>query len=539
MSKRFATIFFISVATIIILLVVFFLILFLAPGVSIFGLRYIGTGLHTCKTGKINLYQEYGGNYQGIEITAYEVPVNIKFTEERYYQVEYFDEYAGLTTTKIDDPSMKTSFTGGIVHINISEFHKFLWQTSTSDRYINLYVPLAYVSDGINNSSINLEIKSTKSPVTFSKDETTDERVPAFKSIKIKTNGKVNYNTKVTAELYQLDTSHSISINKDKSNIVEAKGYNLKSTSGKIKIESDVENDITAETKNGSISLISCKNLIAKTEYGSIKYAGEGDGKVQIRGVVNIETKSGNITLGNVEGVGENKIVTKSGSIYIEKIVDGSATSQRGKVEIKSVQNFKIETNVGKVYVQESLSSVEVTTKRGDVHLGGDKMNMANPKVFSRIGRVYVTSASGNVDIETVSSNVEFKNTSSQNIKINCGAKLKAEGLTGTVDIYSEKDFSIKFSKISANSTVRFGGSCKKAEITALENTLDDTGFTVMGKKVVLQQFVDNTYIYPNGQEANTPTVDNSLNKQFSYYLDVKPADATKNNAEINLIVGV
>ena len=80
MSKRFATIFFISVATIMIIAVVLFLILFLAPGVSIFGLRYIGAGMHDYTKAKVNLYERYGGSYRGITINTYEVPVNIIFT---------------------------------------------------------------------------------------------------------------------------------------------------------------------------------------------------------------------------------------------------------------------------------------------------------------------------------------------------------------------------------------------------------------------------------------------------------------------------
>lgn len=539
MSKRFATIFFISVSTIIILLVVFFLILFLAPGVSIFGLRYIGNGLHDYDSGKINLYEKFGtGTYQGIVINAYEVPVNIKFTdEERFYIVEYVDKFSGLTTTKIDNPSMELKIEGGRIYINISEYHKALIQTSTSERYINLYVPLAYTSKDSNNYAIDLEINTTLSPVTFSKVDSTNAKIPILDEVKVKTDGKVNYNTNLEARLYKLETSRSISVNSDKSNIIKAREYNLKSTSGKITVESDIEENLTAETNNGSISLISCKNLYVKTNSGSIKYAGKDDKKIHVRGIVDISTKIGSVTLGQVDGIGENKISTTSGSIYVEKILDGTATTKRGRVEIKSVQEFKVETNVGKVYIQEATGSIEVTTKRGDVHLGGEKMKLENPKVFSRIGRIYVESAGGDVELETVSSNIEFKNYESSNIKINCGGKLNAEGLTGKVDIYSEKNCTIRFSQISDNSTIKLGAECKEANIYALNNTLDDTGFIVSGKRVVLQQFVDNVYIYPNGQGSNTPSIDNSLDKRFPYYLEVKPADSSKNNAQINLII--
>lgn len=501
MSKRFATIFFITVATIMILCVVFFLVLFLAPGFSMFGIKYIGKNLHAYDTGKVDLYTRLGASYTEYEINTYEVPVYVIFSENRNFELEYYDNYNGITNSKIQDPSIEIKTQGGKVVITTTEFHKCIYETSTSERFLKFYVPLSETSGLDADGVYTLQINSTKSSVYFSKAEPEDERIPNFDTVGINTKGKIHYDTTMVADTYKLETSSSISIDKDKSNIISATNYNLKTTSGKINIESPIDGDLTLETKNGSISLISCKNLYAKTTYGKIQSAGENP--VSISGVVDISTTAGSVILGTVEGVGENKIATGSGKVVIDKIGDGTITTKRGSVDIKSVQNFKIETNVGKVTVQESLGSIDVTTKRGDIILGGDGITLTNAKAFSRLGRVYVKSATGTVNIETISSNVEFKNATSDDITIKCGGKLKAEELSGKVNVRAEKDSTIRFTTINDVSVLEFGDGCKNVEVYALNNTKDDIGYLIYGSSIKIQEWKNNAYITFDGMSGS------------------------------------
>ena len=122
------------------------------------------------------------------------------------------------------------------------------------------------------------------------------------------------------------------------------------------------------------------------------------------------------------------------------KIKDGTIITQRGSVTIKSVSNATIDTNVGNVIVEESLGSIVAKTKRGNITLGGENLTMNNATVFSRLGKVNLKSADGTTSVETISSNVNIKNRTSENFTIKCGGKLNAEGLTGKVNIFAEKD---------------------------------------------------------------------------------------------------
>lgn len=528
MSKRFAAIFFISLASLIILFVFLFILLFLAPGVSLFGLKYIAHGTHTFSTGEVDLYDYFGSRYSTIILNTYEVPVEVRFTGERQVIIEFYESYEGLTKSKIQDPSIDYSIVDGQIVITTSEFHRAIYETSTSKRYFKIYFP---VTDLIDENAYKLYINSTHSPVSFHNDAEENTLTPKFNTLSITTSGAVNYQTKVDTKTYVLSTASSITINNDGQNMVNAENYFLKSSSGKISVQSPVSGDLHLETKNGSISLVSCKNLYVSTKYGNVSRF--GDGEITVDGIAEISTTAGNVTLGEVKAAnGESKISTSSGNVKITQIQNGSVTTKRGRVEIKSVNAFKIETDVGKVYVEEALSSIEVTTKRGDIHLGGENMPMANPKVFSRLGRVYVNSASGDVDIETISSNVEFNNTSSQNIRISSGGKLTANKLTGKVNIFAEKDSKISFERISDISELEFGASCNKIEITALNNTKEDVGYRIYGSSVVISELKNGSYIQSEGMDGNNRTEYTYNNSGTTAYLGVKSKD---NKARVEL----
>ena len=81
MGKRFGLIFFITLGSIIFIIAAFLLVLFLAPGFSLFGLRYIAMGTHTVDK-KITLNSmEYPGFNRTVFVETHEVPVEIYFSE--------------------------------------------------------------------------------------------------------------------------------------------------------------------------------------------------------------------------------------------------------------------------------------------------------------------------------------------------------------------------------------------------------------------------------------------------------------------------
>ncbi len=502
MSKRFATIFFVSITVILLLVVVFFIVLFLAPGVSIFGLKYIGQGLHEYSRDE-NLNTIAGGaTFNGITVNTYEAPVYVVFTEDWNYEVVYYENFNGLTTSKIDNPSLDISSTSTNIVITTSEYHRAVYETSSSERYLKLYIPLAAIKQGgTGEYYLNLTINSTRSAVYFSKADSTDESVATFNNISVTTKGKISYGTNMLATTYSLTTSSTIKLNENYSGFIQATNYNLKSTSGKIAIYQAISGDLTAQTKNGSISLVSCKNLYATTTYGAIKSSGKEG--LNVSGIVKITTKAGNVTLGNVGGIGQNTITTSSGKVKITSIGDGIITTKRGSVTVSQLDNFEITTDVGKVVVEEAEEALSVTTKRGDIVLGTKSTKVNDITVFSRLGRVTVISATGNVDIETVSSNVTFTNSSSSNININAGGKLSAYKLTGTVNVYANGNSYVEFSTITASSEFKFGSSCKTLKIYALNNTKENTGLKLNGANIIIMEQKNNSYINVDGNSSS------------------------------------
>ena len=251
----------------------------------------------------------------------------------------------------------------------------------------------------------------------------------------------------------------------------DSKADILESVKGQVSVQKPVVGNLDITVYNTGIKLISCSNLKARTDFGDIKCF-KTDSKIQVAGIVDIETKAGSVNLGDVLGVGENKISTGSGSVVIDKILNGKITTKSGNVSITSVNNVEIVTNMGKVVVEEALSALKVTTKRSKIVLGGNGMIMNNVTAFSRIGDVTLLSASGKVNIQTISSDVSITNADSADLTVDCGGELVATGLKGLVNIKVAEDCSLKFTEVSNNVTIAAGDDCKKVKIEALSNSV-------------------------------------------------------------------
>lgn len=487
MTKRFTVIFFIVLGIIALLMTGFVLVLFLAPGFSAFGVRYIALNTRNYDSGEIRLIDEVGAFTGDIEINAKEVPIYVYFTQANgggnAYKVRYYENFSGFTKSKIEDPSIEITKRNGVVVININEYEKFIFQNANTKKFVNLYIPMENIS-GTGAGRTNLTINTKSSSIVFDRElpqSEEDLRVPSFKNVTINGNGNIKYNVEMRAITYSLSTNNSILITDDKLSSFNAVNYKLNSNKGKIEIKREVSGDLYCTTKNGKITFLTCKNFVGETTYGDI-YCSDNSKQTELAGIVKITTKTGNITLGNVNGTGDNEIVSGSGNVKIKKIKDGSIETKRGSVQINSVNKMKITTNMGKVNVEEVLTSIDVSTKRGRINLGGENMVVNNPKVFSRLGRVNVTSALGEVYIETVSSDVVFNNKSSENITIYAGGKLTATALTGKINITANQNTTLDFAKITDNATIKMGKNCKSLLIKAYDDAYGDTRFIISGK---------------------------------------------------------
>ena len=527
MSNRFATISLIIVVSIIGACILFVIGLFLFPGLYLFGIKYVGLNTHAVQTGKVEIYDKVG-SFSGIVLNTYEVPVEVVFSGENTYMLEYYDNYNGITSTDLGNPSIAYSKDDdGNAVISITEYRTFIYESSTSTRYVKLYIPL---HDVVNSGEYqkSIIINSTKSSVKFCKAQEGESRIPRLYSVELTTNGKVTYETEVKARKFAYTTNNSILIDRENENCVNATdSYTLISNRGSITVEKDTVGNLTAKTDQGNILFRTCGHLNAETRYGKIDYAyleGEEKGTkaVTINGLAKINARAGNVTIGEIKASsGQNEITTSSGHIVISKLRDGTVTTKRGLVNIKTARDLTVISNTGKVYVEEATAQLDVQTVRANIYLGGDNMVMKDVTVFTRIGKVTMYSSTGYANIETLSSDVTYSNISSSNIKIKCGGKLVATGLQGAVDISAEKNVELSFASIDTNNvTIALGNGCSVANISALNSLKDEVNYFMSGKKVFIQENQNNNAVTLEEKERY------EVNADSSYMFKVTGANA-------------
>lgn len=486
MAKRLAISFFIVLGVAILLVSGFMLVLFLAPGFSAFGIKYIAKDTHSTivnDTRIVDIDNVGLGINGSIKIESYEIPIEICFAEtgdtENQIRLYYYDNFNGITNSDIQDPYIEViKEAGGNIVIKTNEFHKFIYEASTSDRLLKIYLPMAYVI----KARTNLVINSSYSNVTFTTEMKNDDRVPNFNNLTVNTSGQISINNKINATTFTQTSDGTINVGADENKFINATNYILSSGRGKINIGREISGDLEAKTNNGDIRFISCKNLVISTNGGKVLGMTEADPTVN--GIVKIESKSGSVKLGKILGSGTNSITTNSGNVEIEKFNDAVIKTTRGSVSVKSVGSANITTNVGKVTVEEALNSINVTTTRGNIYLGGEGITLNNPTVFSRLGKVFIYSASGKADVQTISSNISFNSTNCTETVINCGGKLTATNLIGKVTIDSNKNIDISFNNINDNVTITLADTVTFAKITATNNNALNTRFILTGKNV-------------------------------------------------------
>lgn len=489
MAKRFASIFFITLGVALACVAVFVLVLFMAPGLSIFGIKYIAKGTHVLNETCVIAEKMDGGNFSGsIRLEVDDVPVQVVFSQRYAYQVEYYDNYNGLTTSKFDDPSIEFSKDAdGTAVIKVTSFKKFVYENPNSNRYIKLLIPSAYVG-GSNAGKTSLKIVSKTSPVSFA-DETSDNYDPQFKNIEIETYGKVSSYTKVYAENYTLKTINAIKITDNETETINAQNYNLNSTGGKIVVSRDVVGDITATTKNARIQILSCMNFTADSGYGDIYSASEERGIV-INGSANINTTAGVVNIDSILGTDNKSIIkTKTGNVTIKKAMDLELSTTRGFVSINSTRNSSVETSSGSITIEEVTEKITAKSKRGKVLLGGENNVLYNPTVETTFGNIDIQSASGTVKVSTIEADVSFKNTDASNVTMNVGGNLTATNLVGMVDIEVSGTANVDFNQFTQKSSIVGTSESSTITVRLLNNANTTFSYNLQGNDASLFEY--------------------------------------------------
>lgn len=487
MAKRLLSIFFITLGIALACVVVFVLVLFLAPGLSIFGIKYIASGTHVVSE-SYSIYEKIGDFNYSVRIETDEIPVYVVMSATSYsYDIEYYDNYNGLTNSNFDDPTIEYSKEAdGTAVIKINSFKKFVYENRNSSRYVKLIIPASFVSN-TKSGETDLTIISKSSNVSFSNEIAT--RVPYFRNIKIETNGKVNNSSVILTKNYSLKTINAIKITDDIETNINATNYILNSTGGRIVVDREVAGNINATTKNARIQILSCNNFTANAGFGDI-YSSRDDVGIIINGSANISTTAGVVKIDSILGTDEKStITTTSGNVDIKKAYDIDITTTRGFVTVNSARKINVTTSSGSITAQEATGSVHATTKRGKVNLGGENCVLYNPTVTSTYGRVSVISASGKVKIETIKADVEFINKDADNLSFSVGGNLTATKLIGAVKATVSGDATFNFTEFTENSTIVGTGENSTMVIYLLNNDKTTFSYNLAGNDASLFEY--------------------------------------------------
>ena len=489
MAKRFAGIFFITLGVAIACVATFVVVLFLAPGFSVFGLKYIAKGTHVVNETCMIAEKMEGGSFSGsIRVEVEDVPVQVVFSQGFSYQVEYYDNFNGLTNSKFDDPSIAFSKDAdGTAVIKITSFKKFIYENGNSNRFVKILIPSSGVG-ATNAGKTDLKIVSKTSPVSFS-DEINDYYDPLFNKIEIETYGKVTSSTRVYANTYSLKTINAINIHESETEVINATNYILDSTGGKIVVSRPVSGDITATTKNARIQVLSCRNLTASSGYGDI-YSSSSDAGIVVNGAAKITTTAGVVDIDSILGGSEKSVITtKTGNVTIKKAMDVDLTTSRGFVKLNSVRKASITTTSGSITVNEVTEKINAVSKRGKINLGAEASVLYNPTVESTYGGVNIYSSSGTVKVTTIDADVNFTNTDSSNIQLNVGGNLTANKLTGSVDVEVSGNASVDFVSFTHKSNIVGKGDNSSITVQLLNNNNSSFSYSLQGNDASLFEY--------------------------------------------------
>lgn len=500
MAKRFAIIFFITIGSVLFILTSTVLVMFLAPGAEILGLRYITTDSHPVKK-NIDLSYTYGDDFNGsMEVYANEIQINVCFYSGLQYKIEYYDNYSGVTDSKNVDPDLDLELKeDGSLQIKVQEYNTVIFRSSNTIRYLNIYIPIDFVSvvknadklyrfdrvEEFGNSKAyetDLKIYTKSSLIKFEQDKFSSY-IPTFRTLRIETDGQIDTEGgQIKCLNYELSTGNSVEISSYPGTRINALNYDIVA-GGSIKFYSVVSGNISAESKHGDILFTRCVNFKARTDIGRIG-ASTADG-TRILGTVDIATYSGNVNINNIEGSGTSKIETVSGDVVINKVENASSckvSSRRGFVSIGNSKNVEIVADIGTVRVDEATQSLNIKTIRGKVFAGSEEKEINNLTVETVLGAVEAKNVVGEVSVKTAESNANVIGKAITQTNIDVGGSLYISGVAGATNITVQDSAEIWFKKdvaISAETNITAGSGCKNLVVYLPGNSIERTRYVI------------------------------------------------------------
>lgn len=494
---------FIIIASVALFFVGSLVVLFLAPGVEIFGVRYVAPGVSDF--GQSVKLESFDGN---IYLTTSDVPINIHYTQYYSSEISFKQKFIGFTRSENKTAGLEVSYSEfdgkKNLIIKTEELKKWLYAQESEEYFsCDLYLPVAYNSERniyvkSNTSSLNVVGSAVCSSLEF-------ESEGAFKVV----------NTLSVSQKLKCYTTQSIDLHEG----VTALNCDLKSTRGAITIANAVAGELVAETRGGDIKFVSCKALSATTESGAVR--GVGEGLPSVSGSVTINTRGGAVNLGAVGTSGaEVDITSTSGSVDIAELINGKIQNERGRVFVGKATNLEIVDNIGNITVGQALGSLIVEGRNGKVELGSSGVIM-NPTVRTTTGAIKLINAAGTVDVKSVSNSVDFANKSSANITLHAGKNLTAKELFGVVKIYTNGNADIKFKEITANVSIETGSKSDSVVVDATCCSFSSVDYHIESTKGTRAEVYAGTEMLKNGAKITSGDNGKRLIKAISSYAKI------------------
>ena len=380
----------IILATVIFLFVGLVVAMMLAPGMEIFGVKYV-----SAKVGKYYETRNIALSGTDIVLNTHDVPVEIVFGGSGEV-LTYRQEFQGFTKSS-DTAGINVTVKDGTTTIDIGEYKKFIWANGMTQFYLKLNLPTSLASHSLTINSDSSTIDMTAAYNT------------QMKNLSINTTGRVSLNDvdgasdtfNITNNL-NLSTKSAITLG---SNVNISGSVTASLGNGDLKITNAISGDINFTSGSGDLYFYTCRHLTATTGSGDIVQPQ----LKSISGNLVFKTTSGDVTIDNISGsatIGSAAQETASGVYTLANVV--------GKVEIYTRRADSNLGVVGSLLARVSTGNVTVKQVLGKL----DVVSIANGKLVCGENTSTVC-VGGSAVVYTKNGDATFKGPISGNLEFN------------------------------------------------------------------------------------------------------------------------
>ena len=397
----------IIIATVAFLFMGLVVTMMLAPGLEIFGVKYV-----SAKVGKYKFSNSVSYSSPNIVLNTGDVPVEVTFGMSGSLGLEFVQHFQGFTKSA-DTAGVKITNGEGNPYVagdntvvfDISEYKKFVWANSMQDYHLTLRLPATYSSTGtikINSSRSDITLKGITKNLT---------------SLDINTKGKIDLenNIVISGDL-NISSNSALTLGSN----INISG-NLVANMGNedLTITNAVGKDITFKSGAGNLSFNTCKNLTAETGSGNINKPSSN----MISGSLNFTSTSGSVEIGTVLGAA-NRINTRSGHIQLGSVA--------GSLEVATLRS--------KPFVLGDVHNTQITIEGTSSPIINSVTGNLTVKAYGSTSAVTCGAITGNTDLLTKDGNITLNGAVSGNLTAttNNGA-ITAGTIGGKVSISSQR----------------------------------------------------------------------------------------------------